>query len=121
MAAGSATLEAGILGRPMVVVYKLNPLTLWIARKLVKVEHFGLVNLLAGTRVVPELLQEEVTPERMAEEALRFLKEPAYAKSVSDQLLKISQTLGLPGVAERTAKSICSDLGLEAAHEKVLS
>ena len=105
----------------MVIAYKLNPLTLWIARKLVKVNHFGLVNLVAGDRVVPELLQEEVTPQRLAEEALRFLKEPAYANSVTKKLLKIGKTLGLPGVAERTAKSIWNDLGLETAHEKILS
>ena len=112
IASGSATLEAGILGRPMVIVYKLHPLTHLIAKWLVEVDHFGLINLTAGERVVPELLQREVTPDRIAKEVLRYLKDPQHAFKVSERLLKIRYALGKPGVAQRTANAILGDLGL---------
>ena len=112
MASGSATLEAGILGRPMVIIYKLHPLTYQLARHLVKVDNFGLVNLAARERVVPELLQGDVIPEKIAVEVLRYLNEPEHANRTRDRLLKISKTLGEPGVGKRTARAILDDLGL---------
>lgn len=70
---GTVTVEAALLGTPMVVAYRMNPVTLWLARRLVKVEHFAMVNILRGKRVVPELLQGRASPAALAEHALRLL------------------------------------------------
>jgi len=117
-ASGSATLEAGLLGTPMVIVYKLNPLTYWLARRLVKIDHFGLVNIVAGERVVPELLQAAVTPGNIAREALRILKNPELSRNVRDKLAGIGRSLGAPGAARRAAASIAADLHLLPTHEQ---
>jgi len=105
-ASGSATLEAGLLGCPMVIVYKLNDLTFWSIRWFVRVKNFGLINIVAGEEVVPELLQFQVTAERIAHEALSILKDPDRLQKVRARLLCVRESLGQPGVAPRIAKSI---------------
>ena len=120
IASGSATLEAGMLGCPMAVIYKLNPLTYQVAKLLVKIEHFGLVNIVAGERVVPELLQDEVTPDNIAREALRVLKDPACAAATRSRLLRIRDSMGSPGVAVRVAQNILKALDPCATHEKTV-
>ncbi len=112
IASGSATLEAGLLTRPMVIVYKLKSLTYWVAKRLVKIKNFGLVNIVAGETAVPELLQHEVTPENMANHILRFYRETAYREEVQKKLSNIRDSLGEPGFALKTARSICNELGL---------
>ena len=67
-ASGTATVQTAIHERPMVVVYRLSPLSYWIGRRVVRVRAFGMVNLVTGRTVVPELLQEEFTPEAVARE-----------------------------------------------------
>lgn len=121
VASGSATLEAGLIGCPMVIVYKVNPLTYWMVKLLVKVDHFGLVNLIAGERVVPELIQGEATAGNIVREALRALKDPDYSQAVRLKLSRIRESLGTPGVSKRIAESIVRDLGLRATHEKTAS
>lgn len=89
--AGTATVEAALLGTPMVVAYRMHPLTFWLARRLVKVEHVAMVNLLRGRRVVPELLQSAATPEALAAAALRLLEpggEPRRAMLAEFDLLR---------------------------------
>jgi lipid-A-disaccharide synthase len=119
IASGSATLEAGILGCPMVIVYKLNPITYWIARRLVKTPFIGLVNIVAGEGVVPELLQDEVTPENISRAALKVLQDPAIHYEITSRLLKIRETLGEPGVMRRVAESMAKTLHLKPGHEKI--
>lgn len=118
-ASGSATLEAGLMGCPMVVVYKLKSLTYWLGKWFVHVKNFGLVNIVAGEDVVPELLQSQVTAERIAREALSMLKDPERLQAVRDRLLRLRESLGQPGVAPRMAQSIVEYLNRQAAHEKV--
>lgn len=118
IASGSATLEAGLLGCPMVIVYKLNPVTYWLARLLVKVDNFGLVNIVAGEEVVPELLQREVTAENLAREALKVLKNPARHQAIRSRLLRVRESLGTPGVSRRIAESISRYLNKPTPHEK---
>lgn len=76
-ASGTATLEVALAGTPMVVIYKLSTLTWFFARRLVRVEHVAMANLLAGERLVPELLQDEATPHTIAETTLRLLRDDA--------------------------------------------
>src|SRR5690606_27026825 len=72
-ASGTATVQAALHERPMVIVYRLSPLTYHLGRRFVSVDTFGMANLIAGRRVVPELIQDDFTPERTAEEAVAFL------------------------------------------------
>ncbi|MBA2565886.1 MAG: lipid-A-disaccharide synthase [Gemmatimonadetes bacterium] len=83
---GTATVEAALLGTPMVVAYRMNPLTLWLARRLVKVEWFAMVNILRGKAVVPELLQREASPAEIARQALPLLDRtnPARMRMVAE-------------------------------------
>ncbi|MGV7221462.1 MAG: lipid-A-disaccharide synthase [Nitrospinales bacterium] len=106
VASGSATLEAGILACPMVIIYQVHPLTLKIFSAFGSLEHFGLVNILADERVVPELLNQHASPEKIAEEALRVLEDPEYNTIVKEKLIAMRKTLGENGVTERIANSI---------------
>lgn len=105
---GTATLEAAILGVPMVVMYRLSPLTYALARRLVRLDHFSLVNIVAGREVVPELLQNEVNPEAIAREVRKILVPATYQKIV-EGLSEVREKLGSEPVAENVA-SIISDV-----------
>jgi lipid-A-disaccharide synthase len=107
-ASGTATLEAAILGKPMVIVYKVSSLTYWVARALIRVKHIGLVNLVAGKEIARELIQEEVNPERIAEEALRLLKDPVLYEKTIESMAEVRQSLGEPGAAGRAARIVLS-------------
>ncbi len=117
IASGSATLEAAMIGTPMVIVYKLNPLTYWMARPLVKIDLYGLANITAGEQVVPELIQGDLNAESIKRETLKFLKDPEYSDSVRQKLLGIRKSLGRPGVMERIAQSIVRSLGTDEKKE----
>jgi len=78
---GTATLEAFLLGTPQVVAYRTSWLTCFVARRIIKIEHISLPNILAGKDVVEELLQEEVIPERLARAALRMLEDNGSARA----------------------------------------
>jgi lipid-A-disaccharide synthase len=103
---GTSTLETALMNRPMVVVYKMAWFTYWIARLLVRMSHFALVNILAGRTVVPELLQQEASPERMAAEIEILLSDPVARKVQLDGLLEVRRSLGEPGAARRVAEEI---------------
>jgi lipid-A-disaccharide synthase len=103
---GTATLETGIIGRPMVVVYKTGALTYMIARRLVKLDKIALVNLVLSDKVVPELIQHEATPERMASELGKYLSDDAYRDNVSRSLHRVPSLLGGQGASQRTADAI---------------
>ncbi len=94
VASGTATLETGLLGAPMVIAYRMNPISWRIGRSRVKVPHVGLVNLVAGERVVPELLQAEATGERMAEELAPLMEEGPLRERVRDSLAGVRAKLG---------------------------
>jgi len=103
VASGTATLETALLERPMVIMYRLAPLTYALARLLVRVPFIGMPNLIAERRIVPELIQGEVTPTRIAAEATRLLTD-AQAYSVAQEgLREVRQRLGGGGAAERAA------------------
>jgi lipid-A-disaccharide synthase len=103
VASGTATLQAGMRGTPMAVVYKVRPSTAWLGRRLVKLTSFALVNLVAGHRVVPELIQEDCTPERIEEALVPLLDDPSAAARMRAELAGIRSRLGAPGAFDRAA------------------
>jgi len=102
-ASGTATLETALLGRPMIVIYRLSRLTYWLARWLVRVDHVGMVNLLAGERLVPELIQDEANPERLVAESRALLDNQALRSAIVEKLARVRERLGTPGATERVA------------------
>jgi lipid-A-disaccharide synthase len=111
VSSGTATVEAALLDAPMVVVYRVSPLTALLAKPLVRTENFGMVNLIAGREVVPELIQEDFTPEKVAEATLRLLRDPAAAAAMRAALSEVRRKLGPPGAVERAADAIAALLG----------
>ena len=110
IASGSATLEAGIIGCPMVIIYKLNPLTYWLALMLINTPYYGLVNIVAGESVVPELIQSKANAENIAAEILKLLKNPEYCQEVRARLLLVRKNLGRPGVMKAVAARMVDSL-----------
>jgi lipid-A-disaccharide synthase len=107
VASGTATVEAALLDAPMVVVYRLSPLTYLLGRRLVKVPHFAMVNLIAGRRVVPELIQHEFTPARVAAEVEALLDSGSPAvREMREGLAEVRSRLGGPGASERAALAV---------------
>jgi lipid-A-disaccharide synthase len=102
-ASGTVTLEAAILGTPLVVVYKVNPLTYWLGKRLIKVKHVALANIIAGETVAPELIQRHATPERIASEARRILGNGSRLLWMKHQLQKVRAKLGDPGASDKAA------------------
>jgi lipid-A-disaccharide synthase len=102
---GTATLETALLGTPFAIIYKLNPLTHWAAKRWVKIPHFGLANVVAGRMVAPELLQGEVNAHRLGEELTRLL-DPAVAARMRSDLGQLRAHLGEPGAADRVAEHL---------------
>ena len=102
---GTATLECAVLGTPVVVMYRLTPITFFLAERLVKVPHFSLVNIVAGKNVVPELIQHDVNGERIAAE-VRRLAEPGEHARVVRELAEVRHRLGEPGASRRAAAEI---------------
>jgi len=92
-AAGTATLEIMLLGKPMVVTYQLSKLTYWIAKLLVNVEHVALPNLLAQQRIVPELIQMQATPETLSREILNWLQHPEKIAELQQKYQALRQPL----------------------------
>jgi lipid-A-disaccharide synthase len=106
VASGTATVETALLGTPMVVVYRLSPITYLMGRPLVRVPHFAMVNLIAGRRVVPELIQAAFTPERVAAEVLSLLQDGRRAGEVRAALATVRERLGAPGASARAAAAV---------------
>jgi lipid-A-disaccharide synthase len=100
---GTATLEAGISGTPMVIVYRTSPLNYHIGKLLIKVPNIGLINIVAGSRIVPELCQDEVTPEAIAEYLINFITNEKSRDSIIQNLNSAKNKLGLSGATERAA------------------
>ena len=103
---GTVTLQIALVGTPMVIFYKLSPVTYAIGRLLVKIDHFGLANIVAGERVVKELVQDEASAEAISDEILRILHDEDYAQQMRSNLAKIQQDLGDPGCSRRVAEML---------------
>jgi lipid-A-disaccharide synthase len=102
-ASGTATLEGAILGKPMIIIYKVSLPSYWIARALIRVDHIGLVNLVAEKEIAPELIQKDVNPQRIADEAFRILRDPILSRKMVESMGEVRQKLGEPGASQRAA------------------
>jgi lipid-A-disaccharide synthase len=116
VSSGTATVEAALLDAPMLVVYRVTSLTALLAKPLVRTAHFSMVNLIAGRRVVPELIQQDFTPDNVAEQALRLLRDPAAVRAMRGDLAEVRQKLGPPGAVERAADAILALLGVPSGN-----
>ena len=105
-ASGTATVQTAIHERPMVVVYRLSPLTYRLGRRFVRVNAFGMVNLIAESRIVPEFLQEAFTPEAVAGEAVRYLTDETHAATTRAELRTVREKLGGSGASRRAAEQV---------------
>jgi lipid-A-disaccharide synthase len=106
ISSGTATLEAALLGAPMVVCYRVSRVTEAVVRLLVKVRWCSLPNLIANRGVVPEVLQDELTGQRLAGEALRLIEDPAAASAQRAAFEQVRAQLGAPGVGRRAAQAV---------------
>ena len=109
IASGTATLQAAVVGTPMVLLYKTTPVTYRLARWLINVKWIGLVNLVAGRSVVPELIQNEATAERLCQEVLHLLCDPVAYNEMKEGLRQVRQSLGEPGASRRAAEVALSE------------
>jgi lipid-A-disaccharide synthase len=114
-ASGTATVQTALHGKPMVVVYRLSPLSYRLGRRFVRVEDVAMVNIIAGRRIVPELIQDDCTPERVANETLSLLTNPEKAEAARCALQEVRERLGRPGASARAAEAV-----LEVANTKSL-
>ncbi len=105
-ASGTATVQAAIHECPMVIVYRLSDLTYRIGRRFVQVDTYGMVNLIAGERVVPELIQEGFTPDAVAQRAVAFLTDRTLAANTRLRLRDVRARLGLAGASRRAANAV---------------
>jgi lipid-A-disaccharide synthase len=105
-ASGTATIQAALHGRPMVVLYRLSALTYALGRRFVRVSSYGMVNLIAGRSIVPELIQSDCTAERIAREAIALLTDRARADAMRRDLAGVRDALGAPGASRRAAEAI---------------
>jgi lipid-A-disaccharide synthase len=103
---GTATLETGIIGRPMVVIYRTGRLTYIIARRLVTLDKIALINITAGRKIVPELIQNDANPKKIAAKARKFLDDPVLSSEIAGELNRVTDLLGTSGAGERAAAAV---------------
>ena len=113
-ASGTATIQCTLHEKPMVVVYRLSPLTYRLVKPFGHVDMYAMPNLVAGHRIVPELIQSEFTAERTAAEALKFLTDRDLYDRTRQALSNVRQQLGPPGASARVAEAV-----LEVAHGSI--
>jgi lipid-A-disaccharide synthase len=105
-ASGTATVQCALHERPMVVVYRLSPLTYLLGKPFVNVDTYAMPNLIAGQRVVPELIQDDFTPQRVADATIAFLSDRALHARTRESLRRVREQLGAPGASARAAEAI---------------
>lgn len=102
-ASGTVTLQAAMAGTPMVIIYKISPISYWVGRMLIRVDHIGLINLIAGQRLVPELIQEQASAEGIAEQVASLLSDQTKLAELQNNLLAAKKVLGGAGASKRVA------------------
>ena len=102
-ASGTATLETALLEKPTIVIYRVSWVTYWLARLLVKIKYIGIANILAGKRIVPELVQSDLSPKRLVQESQAILNDHDARRTMIANLRMLREQLGAPGAATRVA------------------
>jgi lipid-A-disaccharide synthase len=115
-ASGTATVQTALHDTPMVIVYRLSPITYRLGKRLVNVTNVGMVNLIAGETIVPELIQDAFTPDAVAREAISMLTDGARAATIRDGLARVRARLGGPGASRRAALAIMNVVKRAVAH-----
>ena len=113
VASGTATLEGAIIGTPMIIIYRVSFFTYSFARWMIKLPYIGLVNLVAGEKVVPELLQYDFTPDKLSKETLTLLDDRTRLDTIRNELASVREQLGQPGASQRAAKAVLKVLKLD--------
>ncbi len=103
-ASGTVTLETAVIGTPLVMAYKVSPITYWFGKRLVKIPDIALVNVVAGKRIVPEFIQKEADPERIGEAITALLRDPSRRAEMKAEFAAVRAKLGEPGSSARTAR-----------------
>lgn len=109
IASGTATLEAALLGTPMIIIYKVSWSSYLLGRMLVKLEHIGLPNIVAGKKIIPELLQREVNSRGLYKEVQHLLGKPYTINRMKEELAEVKEKLGEPGAVRRTAELVLKE------------
>lgn len=104
VASGTATLEAAILLKPFIIIYRLSRISYFLGKRLADIPYIGLVNWVAGKKIVPEFLQNEARPENIAETALYFLENSEKLRQIKESLRVVRNSLGTPGASQRVAQ-----------------
>jgi lipid-A-disaccharide synthase len=114
VASGTATLECAILGRPLFVLYKTSTMTYLIARRLIRIPYVGLVNVVAGEKIVPEFIQYNCRPDLISNSIRRFFSEPILGDRMAGKLFGLRARLGEPGGSRKTAGAALGMIGVAA-------
>jgi len=112
IASGTATLEASIMRTPMVIVYKVSPISYIFGKFLIHVRNVGLVNLVADKEIVPELIQGDATAENLAKEGIAILENRVVRERIKADLSRVNKKLGKGGAAIKTASIAAKMMGL---------
>ena len=108
VASGTSTLEAAIFGTPMIIIYKMAILSWWLSKLLVKSDYAGMVNIIAGKKIMPEYLQKQATPEAITLKACKILSHSEIQEKMKSELLSVTQKLQGAGASQRAAEYIVS-------------
>jgi lipid-A-disaccharide synthase len=111
VASGTATLETACMLKPMVIIYKVAWLTYVLGRALVKLPYIGLVNVIAGRKIMPEFIQRHATPPKIARAALNFLRDGGMYAAALEELRTVRAHVGMPGASARAAAAVIRELG----------
>jgi lipid-A-disaccharide synthase len=103
-ASGTVTLEAALHGVPLVIVYKVSPLSYWLGKRLIKVKHIGIVNLIVEKELLPELIQDKANPAAIAEKVADLLNDKEKLNRIKNELSGVRNLLGGAGASQRVAK-----------------
>ncbi len=103
-ASGTVTLEAALFGVPMVIIYKVSPLSYWLGKRLIKVKHIGIVNLIVRKTLLPELIQDDASSQTISATVVQMMNDKHRLKQMTDDLLRVRDLLGGPGASDRVAR-----------------
>ncbi len=110
VASGTSTLECAILGIPLLIVYRVSRMSWQLGKVLVRVPYYGLVNWIAGKKIVPEFMQDRMNPDKLSQAALNLLDSPGEIQEMKQNLEKVVESLGPPGAIQRAVEEIASRL-----------